>query len=86
VLFVSVNGISVSAGVTIIGELNAQVMRVMAGRARRLVVVADHTKIGRTAVSRLVPLERVDSLITDAFESSQELAALRAAGLKVIEA
>src|SRR5437588_86449 len=41
ILFVSVNGIRAGTGVTIIGELNAQVMRVMATRARRVVVVAD---------------------------------------------
>jgi DeoR/GlpR family transcriptional regulator of sugar metabolism len=86
VLFVSVNGITASAGVTIIGELNAQVMRVMAERAQRVVVVADRTKIGRTAVSRLMPLERVDTFITDAVEASQELAAIRAAGVRVVEA
>jgi DeoR/GlpR family transcriptional regulator of sugar metabolism len=86
VLFVSVNGISAQAGVTIIGELNAQVMRVMAGRARRVIVVADHTKIGRTALSPLVPLSSIDTFITDAHGPDSELEAIGAAGVRVIEA
>jgi len=86
VLFLSVNGISAHAGVTIIGELNAQVMRVMAGRARRVIVVADHTKIGRTSLSPLIPLAAIDTFITDAHGPDDELDAIRAVGIRVIEA
>jgi DeoR/GlpR family transcriptional regulator of sugar metabolism len=85
VLFVSVNGIRAGTGVTIIGELNAQVMRMMARRARRVVVVADHTKIGRSALSHLAPLDRIDTLVTDASTPSAELEAIAAAGVRVIE-
>ncbi|HVA88203.1 MAG TPA: DeoR/GlpR family DNA-binding transcription regulator [Chloroflexota bacterium] len=85
-LFVSVNGISVQAGVTIIGELNAQIMRVMASRSRRILVVADHTKIGRTALSRLIPLAAIDTFVTDAHGPDEELEAIRTSGVRVVEA
>ena len=85
-LFVSLNGISAAAGATIIGELNAQVMRAMAARARRVVAIADRTKLGRTALSRLLPLQGLDTLVTDAAAPSPELELIRRAGLRVVEA
>lgn len=83
-LFISVNGLSVEAGATIIDDLEAQLLRAMAARARRLVVVADHRKLGRTAVTQVVPIEAVRMLVTDAAPSPIR-EAIERAGVQVVE-
>jgi hypothetical protein len=58
----------------------------MIARARRVVVVADSTKIGRAMLARIVGLESVDQLVTDEAADPVELQTLRAAGVEVIVA
>ena len=51
----------------------------MASAARRVVILADHAKIGLTSRVGFCPVERIDTLITDArAEGSAGLTALRA--------
>ncbi len=52
-------------------------------RARRVVVVADSSKIGRVAFARICPVERVDELITDRGADARALRAIRQAGVSV---
>ena len=55
----------------------------MIGRARRVIVVADGSKIGKLALARICPIEAVDELITDASADPAELERLAAAGVTV---
>ncbi len=84
-LFLSVEGLSVEAGATCIGTLEAQIMRAMAAQARRVVIVADHRKIGRAALTRILPLTSISMLVTDSYPTPA-LEAIRRAGVHVIEA
>lgn len=84
-LFLSVDGLGVEAGATIIGDLEAQVLRAMAARARRVVVVADRRKIGRTALTQVLPLSAVSALVTDAGPSAAR-EAIGASGVEIIQA
>lgn len=82
-LFLSVDGVSAAAGATITGDLEAPVVRAFVARARRTIVVADHRKIGRTAVSQVLPIAAVAALVTDAGPSPAR-AAIEGAGVRVI--
>jgi len=82
-LFLSVDGVSAEAGATIIGDLEAPVVRAFAARARRVVIVADQRKIGRTAVIQVLPLVAVEILVTDAGPSPARKA-IEGAGVRVI--
>jgi len=82
-LFLSVDGVSAEAGATIIGDLEAPVVRAFAARARRVVIVADQRKIGRTAVIQVLPLVAVEILVTDAGPSPAR-EAIEGAGVRVI--
>jgi len=82
-LFLSVDGVSAEAGTTIIGDLEAPVVRAFAARARRVVIVADQRKIGRTAVIQVLPLVAVEILVTDAGPSPARKA-IEGAGVRVI--
>jgi len=74
VAFVGVDGISVEAGLTTYHEVEAHTNLHLIGRAARVVVVADGSKVGRRALARIAGLDDIDELITD---SSAEPLALR---------
>ena len=81
--FVGVTGISAEHGLTGPNQLEAQTHRLTLERARRAVVLADHTKLGRTALYRIAPLASVHTLITDAGAAPDQLRALAEQGLEV---
>ena len=80
---VGVDGISPQAGLTTHHETEASTNRALIDCAVRTVVVADSSKIGRTAFARIVEIARADELITDAAADPGELARLREAGIAV---
>ncbi|MFD5320528.1 DeoR/GlpR family DNA-binding transcription regulator [Streptomyces sp. NPDC127098] len=66
VLFLGVHGISVEAGLSTPNLAEAETNRHFIRSARRVVVVADHTKWGTTGLSSFATLDEVDTLVTDA--------------------
>ena len=83
---VGVDGISVEAGLTTYQEVEAATNRTLIGRARKVIVVADGSKVGRLALARICGVDAVDELITDARADAAELARLEAAGVTVTRA
>jgi DeoR/GlpR family transcriptional regulator of sugar metabolism len=51
-----------------------------------VIVVADHTKVGRTAAVLVAPISAVDTLVTDSGAAPEVLQSLTGAGLRVIVA
>ena len=83
IVLVGVDGIAVGAGLTTHHEVEAHTNRALIARARRVVVVADSSKIGQIAFARICGLEAVHEVISDAGADRSEVAALRAAGATV---
>lgn len=80
-------GVHAQHGATSFEHHEASVARAMAGQAQRLILLADHSKIGQ--VSRVVyaGLPDIDTLITDTgARALPDLAALQAAGAQVVVA
>lgn len=65
VLFLGVHGISVEAGLSTPNLAEAETNRRFVHSARRVVVVADHTKWGTVGLSSFATLEQVDMFVTD---------------------
>ncbi|MEE1808091.1 DeoR/GlpR family DNA-binding transcription regulator [Streptomyces sp. BE133] len=65
VLFLGVHGISVEAGLSTPNLAEAETNRRFVQSARRVVVVADHTKWGKVGLSSFATLEQVDTFVTD---------------------
>ncbi|RLU89177.1 DeoR family transcriptional regulator [Streptomyces griseocarneus] len=65
VLFIGVHGISVEAGLSTPNLAEAETNRHFVRSARRVVVVADHTKWGTVGLSSFASLGEVDALVTD---------------------
>ncbi|KQV07285.1 DeoR/GlpR family DNA-binding transcription regulator [Leifsonia sp. Root112D2] len=83
IAFIGCNGVHAERGVTNVNLPEAELKRLMVASAQRAIVVADGSKIGGTHVGRIASLDEVESLITGASASDDELARLRAAGLAV---
>jgi len=71
VLFLGVHGISVEAGLSTPNLAEAETNRRLVQSARRVVVVADHTKWGTVGLSSFAALDQVDTLVTDAGLAAQ---------------
>lgn len=82
-VFLAVDGITPSAGLTTHHEIEAGTNRALLERARTVIVVADSSKIGKVAFARICQLAQVDELITDDGAALDALVALRDAGVIV---
>ena len=83
VAFIGVDGIDAQAGCTTHHEVEAHTNAVMIGCARRVVVVADSSKIGKVAFARICEVGAVSELITDASADADAVSALTEAGVQV---
>jgi DeoR family transcriptional regulator, fructose operon transcriptional repressor len=86
VAFLGTNGMSVERGLTTPDPAEAAVKRAMIGSARRVIVLADHTKIGNDYLARFGTLADLDLLITDAGLDDELVTDVEAAGLRVVRA
>ncbi len=62
----------------------AKLKQLMVEHSNEVIVVADHSKVGRSALYRAAPASAVTRLVTDDLAPAQALDALRAAGVEVI--
>jgi DeoR/GlpR family transcriptional regulator of sugar metabolism len=84
VVFLGVAGIDRDKGLTEYNLDDTRVKRAALAAARRCVVLADSTKLGRVTFASVAPLSKVDTLVTDAEPSHPLLADLQDAGIEVI--
>ncbi len=78
------NAISPEDGLTTPNLLVAQIKREMISHSNRLIVVADHTKLGISALCRVAPLDAVEVLVTDDRADPVIVAEIRSLGVEVI--
>jgi DeoR family fructose operon transcriptional repressor len=85
--YVGVEGVSVTSGLTSPVAAEAEIARVMIEQARgRVVIVADHSKIGTVADFVIAPLEAADTLVVDDAVDEEYRDRLVDAGVDVIVA
>lgn len=75
-VFIGVHGMDPHSGFTCPNLLEAETDRALIEAARRLVIVADHTKWGVIGISSIARLDQADVLITDARLSPEARATL----------
>ena len=83
VAFIGVDGIDARAGCTTHHEVEAHTNAVMIKCARRVVVVADSSKIGKVAFAQICEVGAVSELITDAAADADAIRALTDCGVHV---
>jgi DeoR family transcriptional regulator of aga operon len=84
--FLCCAGVHAARGFTNGNWDEAEIKQAMIASAIRVIVVADHGKIGHVGTARIAPLDGVDLLITDSGASAADIQALETAGLKVLVA
>ena len=83
IAFVGVDGIDARSGCTTHQEVEAHTNGAMIKCARRVVVVADSSKVGRVAFARICQVSEVSELITGQGADAEAVKALADAGLTV---
>ena len=81
--FIGVDGLS-AEGCTTYDEMEATTDAAFLAQARRRLVVADSTKIGRVTFARISPLSGLTDLVTDRGAPPEALEPVRQAGVAVI--
>lgn len=84
VLILGTDGLSPEGGLTTPYRSQAELKRAMISSARRVIVVADHSKIGNDHFIRFATCADVDTLITNTAVDDDTTAALEATGLTVV--
>ncbi len=82
-LLLGCNGVHPTGGVTNINLPEAQIKRQLVEAARRCVVVADGSKIGRIELAHVCAIDKVDTLITGESADPEVLDRLRERGCEV---
>ncbi|MCU1612814.1 MAG: transcriptional regulator, DeoR family [Frankiales bacterium] len=84
--FLGVAGVSARVGISDYNPDDVRVKRVILSAARRVVALADSSKLGKVGFSTIAGLDQLDSLVTDAPTTHPELAAIAQAGLAIVQA
>lgn len=85
-VLLGVDGIDPKLGAVAHHEGEVAMQRLMVDRSRKVVILADSSKLGGSAFAQICPVERVDTLVTDAGADPAMVAAFRAAGVDVVTA
>jgi DeoR family transcriptional regulator of aga operon len=83
-VFLGACGIDPRHGATTIEAEEAAVFRAMSRRARKVIVVADSSKVGMTSPAVICPTQAIDILITDDGISDDAAKAFRQADVQVL--
>jgi len=84
IAFVGTNGVDADFGLSTPDTAEAAVKRAIVQSARRVVALADSSKLGEKTLVRFAGLDDLDTLITDAPPSAELAAALAAADVEVV--
>lgn len=83
VLFLGTNGITFAHGLSTPDPDEAATKRALVASARKVVVLADSTKIGQERMVQFARLEDIDVLVTDDGITADDRAMIEAAGIEV---
>ena len=84
IAFIGVDGLSSEEGCTTYDEMEAQTDVAFLRRARRTVVIADSSKLGKVTFAHISPISEVTDVVTDQDADPAQIAALRRAGVRVL--
>ena len=84
IAFLGVSGISVEFGFSMSDEPEAVAGRAFIAAADRIIILADHTKVGKSTFARFCSIKDVRLLITDDQITPQQFNTLQDAGLNVL--
>ena len=84
-LFLAVKAVSPETGLSDHTIIESSVKKQMLKAADRIIVLADYSKLGKTALSRICSIEDVDVLITDTMADPEMIAGFEASGIEIVK-
>jgi DeoR family transcriptional regulator of aga operon len=84
VALLGVDAVDVALGAAAHHEGEAAMNSLMVAHARRVVIIADSSKLGGHAFARICAVDRIETLVTDSGAAPETVADFRAAGVTVI--
>jgi DeoR family transcriptional regulator of aga operon len=81
---IGIDGFTIEEGCSTYDEMEAHTDHAFIGRARRRIVVADSTKLGKRTFVRICRTDEITDLVTDSGADPDFLARLRDAGVNVL--
>jgi DeoR family fructose operon transcriptional repressor len=85
-VFLAIHSVSVKGGLTYPSFEEVEVKRAMIGAARRVILLADHSKFGREAFVKVAPMLAVHTIVTTPGIDPAEADAIRELGIELIVA
>lgn len=86
VAFVAANGVTTGQGLTTPNPAEAAVKRAMVRNGQRVILVADHSKVGQEHFVRFAGLDDIDVFVTDSGLGDEPTLEFEAAGVEVVRA
>lgn len=83
-VFLATNGFSLEYGLTTANMLEVEVKRMIVQRAEKVVLLADSTKYGKRQSLTVIPMDSVDTLVTDQALGDADARSLEEIGVEVI--
>ncbi|QJD83193.1 DeoR/GlpR family DNA-binding transcription regulator [Cohnella herbarum] len=74
IFFTSAHGFTITEGMTVFDVYEAELKKLMASNANKVVAMVDHTKLGKRSTATFANLSQIDTLITDSAANSEFLA------------
>jgi DeoR family transcriptional regulator of aga operon len=85
-MFVGVDGMSATGGLTTHHPIEARTNRMLLDRAGSVIVVADHTKLGRRTFAQIAPIDVAAILVTDSDVDREMADEFERLGIRVVTA
>lgn len=83
-LILSVDGIHARDGLSTYYNQEAEISRLMLQQSGSALITADYTKIGRTALTAIAPIQLAECLVTNVKANHDELETIRQEGLQIV--
>ncbi len=84
IVFLGTDGMTLTQGLTTSNVLEAEVDRAMAKASTQIIVLSDSSKIGVIGLATIMPITRIQKLVTDQDAPEEFVGALQAQGIEVI--
>ena len=83
-VFIGARAISLERGLTNEYPQETMTDRAIVKSGKEIILVADHTKFGRTSTIFLMPIDKIDKIITNEQTSSNIISEIRRNGIEVL--
>ncbi|BBH24489.1 DeoR family transcriptional regulator [Paenibacillus baekrokdamisoli] len=82
IFFTSAHGFTITEGLTVFDVYEAELKKLMASNANKVVAMVDHTKLGKRSTATFANLSQIDTIITDSAANLEFLEQIK--GVEVI--